>query len=190
MKVTPEPFADLCACNPGCHACGLYQYQLPLLMPLKASQVVCVGLSAKPCKFANESPLDVRTNSGHIISQLETLCGISFYKTNIVKCAPLEHEKLRYPTKDEIAHCIPHLKGEIAEIQPKVVLMLGKQVTSGIARARGFTAPQLYESIEHHGVTYLSIPHPSYLWVYKRKDLKQTLTKIAHLITQAITDAG
>lgn len=176
--------------NTDCEACGIHCYQKPLLEPLRASQVVCVGLSAKPYKFDNELPLDTRTNSGHVISQLEALCGISFYKTNLVKCAPLESGKLRYPTKDEIVHCIPHLQKEIIEIHPKVVLMLGKQVTSGISMAQGFCEPQTYDSIKHNGITYLSIPHPSYLWVYKRKELIPTLTKIAQLITQAITDAG
>jgi DNA polymerase len=164
--------------------------QKPLLMQLRASRVVCVGLSAKLRKFPDEEPLDIRTNSGRVISKLEELCGFSFYKTNLVKCAPLENSKLRYPTKKEITYCMPHLRGEIAELQPKVVLMLGKQVTNGIARERGFTPPQLYHSVQHHDITYLAIPHPSYLWVYKRKELTEILTKISQLITQAITDAG
>lgn len=178
------------ALNPGCKSCGLCNIQKPLLMRLRSSQVVCVGLSAKICKFSDEEPLDTRTNSGRAIAKLEELCGFSFYKTNLVKCAPLENGKLRYPTKREIACCMPHLKGEIAEAQPKVVLMLGKQVTANIARERGFCAPQLYSIIKHNGITYLSMPHPSYLWIYKRKELDCRLNEIAQLITQAITDAG
>lgn len=174
----------------GCQACGLYTVQKPLLAPPKASQVICVGLSAKQQTFVDEIPLDQRTNSGAVIHLLEQFCGFEFYKTNLVKCAPTHNNKLRYPAKNEIDCCIPFLKGEIEELRPKVVLMLGRQVAEGIAQYLGFATPAAYTCVGHHNVSYIAMPHPSYLWIYKRKELNDRLTDIRDFIAQAITDAG
>lgn len=189
MNPAPKALPATQALTPGCQACGLCTTQSPLLAPLVASQVICVGLSSKVQSFPDEQPLDERTNSGFVITLIEKLCNMRFYKTNLVKCAPLTNGKLRYPTSDEAKYCVPHLKGEIAELQPKVVLMLGKQVTKEIAALRNFTPPTFYSTTIHHGIQYISIPHPSYIWIYKRKELDDILDKIATLITKAITDA-
>lgn len=188
MRPEPKSLSAIQALTPGCQACGLCTTQSPLLAPLIASPVVCVGLSAKPSKLS--TPLDTHTNSGKVISMLEQLCGFLFYKTNLVKCAPTQHGKLRYPTAKEIQCCAPHLKGEIAAVQPQIVLMLGKQTINGIAAARHFSPPEFYKSVQHHGITYLAMPHPSYLWIYRQKQLPIILDTIARIITQVITDAG
>lgn len=185
---------SFCAINPDCQACGLYCHQKPLTEPLRASQVVCVGLSAKLSSCKDETPLDPRTVSGNIIAQIEQSIGFSFYKTNLVKCVPLdETDMLRYPTNDEIAHCATHLKGEVEEVQPKVVLLLGNTVASGVAKHRNMETPTFngyhYHSIEHNGVKYIAIQHPSYIYVYKRKEMQQYVNAVVDAIRKEITDA-
>lgn len=185
---------SFCATNPDCQACGLYCHQKPLTEPLKVSQVVCVGLSAKLSSYKNEIPLDPRTISGNLIAEIEKAVGFAFYKTNLVKCVPLdETDMLRYPEDDEIAHCIPHLKGEIVEVQPKVVLLLGNKVASGVAKGRNMTTPTFngyqYHAIEHNGVKYIAIQHPSYIYVYKRKEMQQYIDAVANVVRKEITDA-
>ncbi len=49
------------------------------------------------------------------------------FVTNVVKCRPPEN---RDPTPDEIAACAPYLTRQIALIQPKVVVTLGKHSMS------------------------------------------------------------
>ena len=185
---------SFCATNPDCQACGLYCHQKPLTEPLKASPVICVGLSAKLSSCKDEIPLDPRTISGNIILEIEKAIGFSFYKTNLVKCVPLDEiDMLRYPEDDEIAHCIPHLKGEIEEVQPKVVLLLGNKVATGVAKHRNMPTPKFngyqYHTIEHNGVKYIAIQHPSYIYVYKRKEMKQYINAVANTIRKEITDA-
>lgn len=186
---------QFCATNPDCQACGLYCHQKPLTEPLRASEVVCVGLSAKLSSCKDEIPLDPRTISGHLIAQIEKAVGSTFYKTNLVKCVPLdETDMLRYPTNDEMARCIPHLKGEIEEVQPKVVLLLGNKVASGVAKHRNMVTPKFngyqYQSVEHNGVKYIAIQHPSYIYVYKRKEIQQYIDAVVDIIRKEITDAG
>ena len=49
------------------------------------------------------------------------------FVTNVVKCRPPEN---RDPTPDEIAACAPYLTRQLALIQPKVVVTLGKHSMS------------------------------------------------------------
>ena len=83
-----------------CKRCGLYKNQLPLLDEIKELEIMWVGLSAKKVNNINEThPLANDTNTGRIIEQIENeINQHTFYKTNLVKCVPLnEKTKLLYP---------------------------------------------------------------------------------------------
>lgn len=71
-----------------------------------------VGLSAKIIKNEDEIPLSPDTNTGMLIQKIEQMLGeVDTYKTNLVKCVPLnEQNKLRYPNKKEIDSCFGNLK--------------------------------------------------------------------------------
>lgn len=88
-----------------CNKCCLCQNQRPLLDKEDRCDVMWVGLSAKRVDDLNNSiPLSNDTNSGKIIELIEhELPDLKFYKTNLVKCLPLdENNKLRYPTSKEM----------------------------------------------------------------------------------------
>lgn len=56
--------------------------------------ILWVGISAK----IGEEPLSETTNTGKLVKQIENACGKSGYKTNLVKCPPVDKNgKLRYP---------------------------------------------------------------------------------------------
>lgn len=92
------------------------------------------------------------------------------YIANIVKCRPPEN---RTPATDEIAQCMPYLQRQIALIQPKLIVALGKVASNALlgkdatlASLRGklhdyrvSTATGLDE-IQEEGSSHLSsIPH-------------------------------
>ena len=84
-----------------------------------------VGISAK----IREEPLSETTNTGKLVKQIEAACGKPGYKTNLVKCPPVDKNgKLRYPNQAEIDCCFKNLFAEIAEVKPKVVILLGEKV--------------------------------------------------------------
>lgn len=188
------PLHSSCATNPDCQACGLYCHQKPLTEPLRASQVICVGLSAKLSPHKDAIPLDPRTNSGNLIAEIEKSIGATFYKTNLVKCVPLdETDMLRYPSKDEIAHCMSHLSREIKAVQPKVVLLLGNKVAEGVAKHLHIPTPTFngyqYQVIEHDAVKYIAVQHPSYIYIYKRTEIPKYIEAVVGIISREITDA-
>lgn len=167
-----------------CRNCNLYLNQLPLIDNKKECNVMWVGLSAKKVNNLEKGyPLSEDTNSGKIINEIEnTLPNIKFYKTNLVKCLPLDNnEKIRYPNKQEMNACINNLIKEIEILKPKIVFLLGNKVSSFVEKY-----------LEKNNIelnTYLKkVEHPSYIYVYKRKNKQEYINKIATDIKLAMQE--
>ncbi len=175
-----------------CQKCALCINQEPLLDGSKECQIFWVGLSAKLTTVSDEIPLAPHTNTGQLIKRIEDKFeNIGTYKTNIVKCVPLnDKSKLRYPSQSEISDCVNHLFTEINELSPKLVFLLGEKVYSSVGRHlkikfnkwNGFE----FKYIEHKGVYYIPVHHPSYIHVYKRKQTDEYINGINHLIKNLI----
>ncbi|MBT9147098.1 MAG: hypothetical protein DDT32_00850 [Syntrophomonadaceae bacterium] len=158
-----------------CNRCGLYNHQKPLMDEVEGCRVFWVGLSAKISACEGERPLSPATNSGDLLCRVEGKClGVPMYRTNLVKCAPLDGSgKLRYPNRNEIELCLPHLGMEIEELAPQIVFLLGGKVIDAVGRHfsikfenwNGFN----YPFRKHGGMYYVPVHHPSYIYVYKRK---------------------
>ena len=165
-----------------CNKCGLCQNQRPLLDKEDRCDVMWVGLSAKRFDDLNNSiPLSNDTNSGKIIELIENeLTDLKFYKTNLVKCLPLdENNKLRYPTPKEMQACINNLLIEIEILNPKIILVLGKLTFNFIEKYF------IKNSIDKSKLIY--IEHPSYIYVYKRKYIDDYIEKIVDICKKKIT---
>lgn len=152
-----------------------------------------VGLSSKP----GTAVLCPTTNSGKLISEIEERISESFsvYKTNLVKCAPLdEHGKLRYPTLAEMKACLPRLITEIEHFQPRVIVPLGGQVTKFMMntlmsdqRFDGFSDDFRYRTFSFNSGMLLPVHHPSYIWVYKRKRISQYIGAVGDQLLEAVS---
>ena len=165
-----------------CNKCGLCQNQRPLLDKEDRCDVMWVGLSAKRVDDLNNSiPLSNDTNSGKIIELIEhELPDLKFYKTNLVKCLPLdENSKLRYPTPKEMQTCINNLLIEIEILNPKIILVLGKLTFNFIEKYF------IKNNIDKSKLTF--IEHPSYIYVYKRKYIDDYIEKIVDICKKKIT---
>lgn len=160
-----------------CKSCGLYLHQLPVLDKRLISNVFWVGLSAVIFSEDQESlPLSPLTPSGRLIQSIEQgfIGQMQFYKTNLVKCAPVKDDKIRYPLQHEMEKCYPNFEWELENLQPKTVFLLGKQVSNFVMKQLGFPPPTLaddfsYTAITVNGTDFIPIHHPSYILVYKRK---------------------
>lgn len=178
-----------------CSKCSLCNYQLPLLDNIdvtKKYQIFWVGLSAKKVTFQDEKPLSYTTNSGKLICDIEQRCnGILTYKTNLVKCVPLDEQfKLRYPNRKEIDLCIPNLEMEILNLKPKIVFLLGEKVAKSVSKYFQITFESWdgykYKYVKHKGIYYIPIHHPSYIFVYKRKEIEDYIVNIENLISELL----
>lgn len=174
-----------------CKKCELCNNQSPIVQSdLDRADVFWIGLSAVKVKNYNETPLSANTNSGKLIRSVESLfCNkVSFYKTNVVKCLPLQNDKIRYPSIPEMNNCYFNLEEELKSLHPKIIFLLGKQVAKFILKRYNIDVP-LDENFNYHMVklnNFLFIPihHPSYILVYKRKRMSKYLQSLETIIKQ------
>ena len=175
-----------------CQKCGLCLNQRPLLDFEKECQVFWVGLSAKKTESDHDAPLSPKTNTGMLLHKIEESCeNVSTYKTNLVKCLPLnEQQKLRYPSRNEIDSCFENLISEIHTMSPKIVFLLGEKVYSSVGRHLKIEFEKwdefdfLYK--EYEGIYYVPIHHPSYVYVYRRKRIEEYAKSVERIISKLL----
>lgn len=159
---------DLAAEVARCRACALCE--------ARKQTVFGVGARHPEWLFVGEAPgaeEDARGEpfvgqAGRLLDNMMAALGVSRQKTayiaNVLKCRPPAN---RDPTSDEVALCSPFLLRQIAMLQPRVIVALGRfaaqtllQSTSGVA--------QLRERVHQITVAGRNYPlvvtyHPSYL---------------------------
>lgn len=180
-----------------CKACGLYLHQLPAYDNVRTAQVFWVGLSAVQFEDGDEHvPLSPFTRSGALIASVQKPLSeeISFYKTNLVKCVPLNKEldKIRYPLEHEMEKCFPNFEHELDVLNPTVVFLLGKQVASFVMKKMGVKQIELpddfqYKAMQINGTFFVPVHHPSFILVYKRKQLDTYINNIQALCKKLVS---
>lgn len=105
--------------------------------------------------------------------------GNNVYIANVIKCRPAND---RQPHVGEIVRCLPYLERQIALIQPKVIVALGKVASNALLRradAEGVGHPSAFPLREpgkeatlaslrgtlhdYHGIPLIVTYHPAYL---------------------------
>lgn len=94
------------------------------------------------------------SRTGRMYERILLAAGLSFdkvYTTNLIKCCTLESNS--YPSKEEVANCLPFLLREIEVIKPKKIIAVGR-----------FAANVLYENRNKlYGADLATIAHPGYI---------------------------
>ncbi len=91
--------------------------------------------------------------------------GKNVYIANVVKCRPPADEsgKQLPPRQDEIATCLPYLKRQIALIQPRLIVALGKTAATALLN-REATLGSLRGTLhDFNGIPLIVTYHPAYL---------------------------
>ena len=151
-----------------CNKCSISCNQKPLVDNMRKSDIMFLGISAKMKETENEMPLSGNTNSGKLIKMIEERLleennNLLCYRSNMVKCVPLNEEgKIRYPDNLEIENCIENLEYELNIVNPKVVVFLGRLVEK-----------YLKKKIIELGYNVITIYHPSYIYVYRKKEIEK-----------------
>ena len=101
-----------------------------------------------------------------------------------------EQQKLRYPNKKEIDSCFEHLISEIHTMSPKIVFLLGEKVYSSVGKHLKIEFEKWdefeYHYKEYEGTYYVPIHHPSYIYIYKRKRMKEYIESVERIISKLL----
>lgn len=167
-----------------CQKCLLYKEQEPLMDCCAHADIMVVGLSSKIKKYNDEKPLDGRTRSGKLMDEFENIAkkhGLSMYRTNIVKCAPLdENKKLRYPNSNEVDSCFDIFIEEVKCVSPRIIVLLGDIVRKAVMRNWDVQINKLEEKeiliTRFEGKELVAVYHPSY--VLRSTERKNNYSKL------------
>jgi DNA polymerase len=86
--------------------------------------------------------------------------GKKVYIANVVKCRPPNN---RVPESNEVATCLPYLQQQIALIQPKVIVALGKTAANALLGNQS-TLGSLRGTLHHYqNIPLIATYHPAYL---------------------------
>lgn len=184
---------DLRAKITPCQACGLCEQRTNAVSGEGSDtpDVVIVGEAPGEQEDLEGRPFVGR--SGALLSNMLRAINLDrsaqVFITNVVKCRPPAN---RNPREDEISACLPYLHRQIALLQPKVVLAMGRFAAHALLQTSE-PLQKLRQQSQVLGPTSGSIPvvvtyHPAYLLrrpVDKRlawEDLKraQAYLRVAH----------
>ncbi|MAE13310.1 hypothetical protein CMO92_01985 [Candidatus Woesearchaeota archaeon] len=179
-----------------CKRCDLYKNQRPILDTVKTGDVMWVGISAKETESSiHNRPLAENTITGKIIHRIEDLNPqLIFYKTNLVKCLPLNNKlKIRYPETSEKECCYPNFQQELIEINPKIIFLLGKKTAMFILskyskKITKFNTDFKYVAYKHKQFTFIPIHHPAYMYKYKQKTIPIYINSISSIMRGITTN--
>ena len=82
------------------------------------------------------------------------------YIANVVKCRPPNN---RQPQASEIAACLPYLENQIALIQPRIIVALGRTAASALLNTDAAISSLRGRVHEHRGIPLVVSFHPAYL---------------------------
>ena len=82
------------------------------------------------------------------------------YIANVIKCRPPDD---RHPHVNEVASCLPYLKRQIALVQPKIIVAMGKTAASALLHTDATIASLRGRVHDYQGIPLIVSLHPAYL---------------------------
>jgi DNA polymerase len=147
----------------GCQKCSLHKTRIqtvPGQGNAKRPEIMFIGEA--PGADEDEQGLAFVGRAGQLVTKMIAAMGFTreeVFIANILKCRPPDN---RAPTPEEMAICIPYLKRQIAEVQPKVIVALGATAVLGLLNLTGIS--QLRGKwLKFEGIDLMPTYHPSYL---------------------------
>lgn len=171
-----------------CQRCGLCEHRKNIVFGVGDPEADLMVIGEAPGEQEDERGEPFVGVAGQMLDKMLThvlgLARDEVYIANVVKCRPPNN---RNPGPEEMAACVPFLKRQIAAVNPKVVLVLGRIAFEQVLGGRGIT--------RHRGEEFslgdaVAIPtfHPAYL-LRKPQDKKLTFADLK-LVKQRYDERG
>ena len=120
----------------GCRQCKLCEARHTIVFGSGNPRAQLVVIGEGPGADEDAQGLPFVGRAGQLLTRMLASVGLTrdeVYITNTVKCRPPGN---RNPEADELAACAPVLAGQLATLQPSVVLSLGSVATQALLRTR------------------------------------------------------
>lgn len=148
----------------GCTACGLCESRTQTVFGVGDTQADWMLVGEAPGENEDLQGEPFVGQAGKLLDNMLGALGLArgqnVYIANVLKCRPPGN---RNPEPDEVAACEPYLRRQIALIQPKVIVVLGRFAAQSLLRA---TTPigKLRGTVhQYEGIPVVVTYHPAYL---------------------------
>lgn len=144
-----------------CKLCNLGRSQTVFGVGNQKARLMFVGEAPGEDEDKKGEPFVGR--AGQLLTKIIEAIGMTreqVYIANVIKCRPPNN---RNPEPDEVAACEPYLFRQIAVIQPKVIVPLGKFAAQCLLKTVDPITKLRGRQFDYRGTTLIPTFHPAYL---------------------------
>lgn len=146
-----------------CQRCKLSGKRHNIVFGVGAPKAELVFVGEGPGEEEDRQGIPFVGAAGQLLSKMIGAMGFSrdqVYICNVVKCRPPNN---RNPEPDEITACEPFLQAQLATVQPKVIVTLGKFAAQTLLRDSTSITRLRGNWREYCGIKLMPTFHPAYL---------------------------
>jgi uracil-DNA glycosylase len=162
---TPEKeWFELKQIVPACTACGLHKTRTQTVLGVGDEQADWLFIGEAPGAEEDRLGEPFVGQAGRLLDNMLAAIGLNraenVYICNVLKCRPPGN---RNPEPGEVANCTPHLMKQIALIQPKLIVAMGRFAAQTLLDSDASIASQRGRLHRFAGVPLIVTYHPAYL---------------------------
>ena len=167
-----------------CTRCKLHKGRTNLVFGVGSPTARLMFVGEAPGEDEDKKGEPFVGKAGQLLTKMIEAMGVrreDVYICNTVKCRPPNN---RNPEPDELASCEPFLKGQLAAVQPEVIVTLGKFAAQALLRDATPITRLRGNWREYEGIPVMPTFHPAYLLRSPQEkgkvwdDLQQVMKKL------------
>ncbi len=148
----------------GCRACSLCEHRTQTVFGVGDRQAdwLLVGEAPGQQEDLQGEPFVGQAGKllDNILAAVQLQRGKNVYIANVLKCRPPNN---RDPEPAEVMQCEPYLKRQVALLQPKLIVVMGRFAAQSILNSQASIASMRGRIHHYEGVPVIVTYHPAYL---------------------------
>jgi len=149
---------------PACTACGLHKTRAQTVLGVGDEQADWLFIGEAPGAEEDRLGEPFVGQAGKLLDNMLAAIGLdraeNVYICNVLKCRPPGN---RNPEPEEVAQCSPHLAKQIALIQPKLIIAMGRFAAQTLLNSDASIASLRGRLHQYAGLPLVVTYHPAYL---------------------------
>jgi len=149
---------------PACTACGLHKTRTQTVLGVGDEKADWLFIGEAPGAEEDRLGEPFVGQAGKLLDNMLAAIGLkrdeNVYICNVLKCRPPGN---RNPEPEEVAKCSPHLMKQIALIQPKLIIAMGRFAAQTLLNSDASIASLRGRLHQYAGLPLIVTYHPAYL---------------------------
>ena len=164
-KAPPPPgWIEIKQAVPACTACGLHKTRTQTVFGVGDEDADWMLIGEAPGAEEDRLGEPFVGQAGKLLDNMLAAIGLkrgeNVYIANVLKCRPPGN---RNPEPEEVEKCTPFLKRQIALIQPKLIIAMGRFAAQTLLASDASIASMRGRVYRYEGVPLIVTYHPAYL---------------------------